>query len=95
MKLQRTALALAMSVTGTLGVTLVAASPANAVQPVIQACVGTTHALLNPTSPPSAAGQDTAAFAQEPGNRPGIGDGIHDLQLGYIPDTLVPNTCNG
>jgi hypothetical protein len=95
MKFQRAALALAMSGAGTLGATFIVAAPANAVQPVVQACVGTTHSSNN-AAYDGPTGQITSAFARSRvDTAPGLGDGIHDLQLGLIPDSLVPNTCNG
>ncbi len=96
MQLHRTAIALAMSIGGTLGLSALAAAPANAVQPVIQACVGTTFSGNATNSPPGSIGQGISAFAQSRlDTAPGLGDGIHDLQLGNLSDSLVPNTCNG
>jgi hypothetical protein len=98
MKLQRTALALVMSAAGTLGVSLVAAAPANAAQPVVQACLGQSLSALatqSSSASPGAFGQGVVGFAQAPGYPSGLGQGIHDLQAGNIPDSLVPNTCNG
>jgi uncharacterized membrane protein len=69
------------------------AAPASAVQPAEHACVGTTHSSNN-AAYDGPTGQITSAFAQDPNSRPGLGDGIHELQLGNVPDSVVPNTCN-
>jgi hypothetical protein len=98
MKVQRTALALAISVAGTLGGSFIAAAPANAAQPVVQACLGQSLSALavqSHTVAPGSFGQGVVGFAQAPGYPSGLGQGIHDLQAGNIPDSLVPNTCNG
>jgi hypothetical protein len=98
MKVQHTALALAMSLAGTLGATFIAAAPANAAQPVVHACLGQSLSALavqSPSLPPGSFGQGVVGFAQAPGYPSGLGQGIHDLQAGNIPDSLVPNTCNG
>lgn len=68
------------------------AGPASAATPVVQACVGTTFSTL--TQAPGPLGPGVVGFAQDPSSRPGIGDGIQDLQAGLIGQDLVPNTCN-
>ena len=37
---------------------------------------------------------DVTELELEPGH-PGLGDGIQNLQAGLVPDSTVPNTCNG
>ena len=39
-------------------------------------------------------GHGVAGFAQDPTNRPGLGDGIQALQAGDVFDDVVLNTCN-
>jgi hypothetical protein len=50
--------------------------------------------LASNQAAPGAFGSAVVGFAQEPGNRPGLGDGVQLLQAGLVPDELVPNTCN-
>jgi hypothetical protein len=95
MRIQRSALAVALSVAGTLGVAIAAPATANASQPVVQACVGSTHSTNN-AAYDGPTGQLISAWAQSRfETAPGLGDQIHELQIGAIPDSLVPNTCNG
>ena len=67
-------------------------SAANAAEPAARACVGTTLSSLATAAP--RLGQGVRGFAQDPTNRPGLGDGIQGLQAGQVPDEVVPNTCN-
>ena len=67
-------------------------SAANAAEPAVGACVGTTFSSLATAGP--RLGQGVKGFAQDPTNRPGLGDGIQALQAGLVPDEVVPNTCN-
>ena len=71
-------------------IVVAAASPAAAVKPVKQACVGQTFS----SAEAHPLGHLISGFAQEVDSRPGIGDGIQGLQGGFIPDDLAPNTCN-
>jgi hypothetical protein len=50
--------------------------------------------LASNQAAPGAFGSAVVGFAQEPGNRPGLGDGVQLLQAGLVPDEVVPNTCN-
>ena len=43
---------------------------------------------------PGVFGGAVAAFAQDPTNPPGLGDGIQLLHAGLVDDEVVPNTCN-
>jgi hypothetical protein len=70
------------------------ASAVGAAQPVVQACVGTTFSGAAAALPPGGVGQAVVGFAQDPGSRPGIGDGIQALQAGLVSEDVVPNTCN-
>lgn len=67
-------------------------SVASAAEPAVPACVGTTFASLATAGP--RLGLGVRGFAQDPTNRPGLGDGIQALQAGQVPDEVVPNTCN-
>jgi|GEM_PF-7010559 len=67
-------------------------SAAGAAEPAVHACVGTTFASLATAGP--RLGQGVRGFAQDPTNRPGLGDGIQGLQAGQVPDDVVLNTCN-
>ena len=76
-------------------IVIAGAAPAFAAKPVKPACVGGTFSGLATTQPVAGdLGHGVAAFAQEPFNRPGIGDGIGFLAAGFVPDGLVPNVCN-
>jgi len=78
------------------GITLGAGSVAGAGEPRTQACVGQSLSALASDQPgPGAFGAAVRGFAQDPNlPPPGIGDGIQALQAGFVPDELVPNTCN-
>ena len=80
------AVALAVVATGVGSVE--AAEPAN------QACLGTSFSALATGQAPGVFGARVVGFAQDPGSRPGLGDGIQVLQAGVVPDGAVPNTCN-
>ena len=67
-------------------------SEAGAAAPAAHACVGTTFSSLATAGP--GLGQGVRGFAQDPTNRPGLGDGIQALQAGQVPDEVVLNTCN-
>ena len=67
-------------------------SAANAAAPAVHACVGTTFSSLATAGP--RLGQGVKGFAQDPTNRPGLGDDIQSLQAGQVPDEVVANTCN-
>ena len=83
------------SLAATAGLGLLAPGVAGAAQPVVQACVGTTFSDAAHSLPPSGVGTTVSGFAQAPDGTPGLGDGIHLLQAGLVPDSTVPNTCNG
>jgi len=70
------------------------AAPANAAQPVVQACVGTTFSQAAAALPGGQLGQIVVGFAQDPNSPPGLGDGIQALQAGQVPDDAAVNTCN-
>ena len=60
-------------------------------QPANQACLGQTDSALATSQEfPGQFGQGVVSFAQ-PG---GLGGGIQQLQAGFVPDEVVPNTCN-
>jgi hypothetical protein len=81
-----------ISVIAALGLT---AGVAYAGEPANQACVGETDSALATTQPfPGAFGGGVRGFAQAPDAQPGLGDGIQALQAGFVPDDVVPNTCN-
>jgi len=67
-------------------------SVARAAPPAVHACIGTTFSALATAGP--RLGQGVKSFAQDPTNRPGLGDGIQALQAGQVPDDVVQNTCN-
>ena len=68
---------------------------AAAAKPANPACVGTSFSPLASNQPaPGAFGGAVVSFAQEPDDRPGLGNGIQALQAGFVPDEIVPNTCN-
>ena len=67
-------------------------SGAGAAKPAVHACVGTTFSSLATAGP--RLGQGVKGFAQDPTNRPGLGDGLQSLQAGQVPDEVVLNTCN-
>lgn len=72
------------------------AAVADAAQPSVQACVGTTFSGAAHTLPPGGVGTTVSGFAHQPGAaQPGLGTGIQQLQAGQVPDSVVPNTCNG
>jgi hypothetical protein len=69
---------------------------AGASQPVVQACVGSTHSQDAAAFGPGSIGTISSTFARQTGTtHPGLGDGIQLLQQGLVPDTTVANTCNG
>jgi hypothetical protein len=68
------------------------AGAASAATPVVQACVGSTFSSL--AQAPGPLGQGVRTFAQDPSNRPGLGDGIQALQAGVVPQDVVANACN-
>ena len=81
------ALAVAASGVGSVG-SVEAAEPAN------RSCLGTSFSALATDQAPGVFGGRVVDFAQDPGSRPGLGDGIQVLQTGAVPDEIVPNTCN-
>lgn len=73
-----------------------ASPPPNAGRPAVQACIGTTFSSLATTqTSPGALGHGVSGFAQGDDGQPGLGDGVQVLQAGLVPDSTVPNTCNG
>lgn len=69
------------------------AAPADAAEPVDQACLGESFSALAAPG----FGHGVVFFAQNGGpadTRTGLGDGIQLLQSGVVPDAIVPNTCN-
>jgi len=73
---------------------LVAPGPAVAEQPAIPNCVGTTTSTNARALPPGALGERRSGFAQGQDGHPGLGDNIHILQAGDVPDEFAANTCN-
>ena len=67
-------------------------SAAGAAEPAVHGCVGSTFSSLATAGP--RLGQGVRGFAQDPTNRPGLGDGIQALSAGQVPDEIVLNTCN-
>jgi hypothetical protein len=95
MTTKKTLLAGAAAAALAAGITLGTGNPAGAGQPSNQACVGQSLSALASDQPaPGAFGQGVRSFAQDPTTRPGLGDGIQALQGGFVPDEVVPNTCN-
>ncbi len=79
-----------------LGGAALGVMPAGAAAPAVQGCVGSSlSALATNQAGPGAFGHAVVSFAQAPDARPGLGDGIQQLQAGQVPDQVVPNTCNG
>jgi hypothetical protein len=93
--MKRFAVLLAITACALLGV---GATAARASEPVMHACAGTTFsedAREAQAGPPGTFGQLVSGSAQAPGTeRPGLGDGIQQLQAGLVPDTVAANTCN-
>jgi hypothetical protein len=76
-------------------VLVVAPGVADAGKPANQACHGESISALASNQPaPGSFGAAVVGFAQEPDDRPGLGDGIQALHAGDVPDEVVPNTCN-
>jgi hypothetical protein len=68
---------------------------ADAGQPANRGCYGESISSLATNQPfPGAFGAAVVGFAQAPDGRPGLGDGVQALQAGFVPDEVVPNTCN-
>jgi hypothetical protein len=79
----------------TVGALTAIGGVASAAQPVVQACVGTTHSGDAHAFGPGSIGHISSTFAQQPGTaHPGLGDGIQLLQAGQVSDNVVANTCN-
>ena len=70
---------------------LVAPGVAGAAQPAVHACVGTTFSGAAHSLPPGGVGSAVSGFARGVG----LGANIQQLQAGLVPDSVVPNTCNG
>ncbi len=78
-----------------LAVLALATGVAEAGPPTNQGCHGESISALARNQPfPGAFGAGVVGFAQDPNNRPGLGDGIQALHAGLVPDDVVPNTCN-
>jgi hypothetical protein len=76
-------------------VLVVAPGVVDAGKPANQACHGESISALASNQPaPGAFGAGVVGFAQQPDDRPGLGDGIQALHAGDVPDEVVPNTCN-
>ena len=73
----------------------VASGVANAGPPANTGCYGESiSALATNQAAPGAFGAGVVGFAQNPDDRPGLGEGVQALQAGAVPDIVVPNTCN-
>jgi hypothetical protein len=91
-------LMLSRRIAATAGAAIVSglfALPAHAAEPANQACLGDSLSALASEQPvPGAFGHGVVAFAQAPDAQAGLGNGIQALQAGFVPDEVVPNTCN-
>jgi hypothetical protein len=68
---------------------------ADAGQPANRGCYGESISALASNQPfPGAFGAAVVGFAQAPDGAPGLGEGVQALQAGFVPDEVVPNTCN-
>ncbi len=83
-------LVLAISAAGWI---VMAAPLAGAATPASQACLGSSVSSFS--SEHVRSGWLYRDFAQDPNDRPGLGDGVQAFQAGLIPDEVFPNTCNG
>jgi len=65
-------------------------------QPIVANCIGTTSSGNAQALPPGGLGERRSYYARldVEGTEPGIGDSIHLLQDGLVPDELANNTCN-
>lgn len=73
--------------------TLMGVTPANAATPVAQACVGKSVSAFSTMF--TRAGWAYRDFAQDPDDRPGLGDALQSMQVGSVSDDDFPNVCNG
>ena len=89
MGIRRKVAAVALATIVATGVT---AGVAGAGQPVVKGCVGDTFSANRDVAGPF--GQVIRNFAQDPNNRPGLGDGIQAVQAGVVPDDVANNACN-
>ena len=89
MEIRRKVAAVALA---TIVATGVSAGVAGAGQPVVKGCVGVTFSSNAKSFRPL--GQAVRGFAQEPTNRPGLGDGIQAVQAGAVSDDVADNACN-
>ena len=92
MRIRMFSIAGSLAIVAGVGVGL--APAAGAATPAVHACVGRTFSGAATALPPGAVGQAVVGFAQDPTTRPGIGDGIQQLQAGQLPDDVVTNACN-
>lgn len=79
------------SVTIAAGLVGGAASATSAAKPAQQACVG--HDVREYAEAGSDYGHYIAGFAQN--YTPGVGSEVQAFLAGQIPDSLLPNSCNG
>ncbi len=63
-------------------------------QPTVPNCVGTTTSTNARALPPGGLGERRSGFAQGDDGQPGLGDNIHILRAGDVPDEFANNTCN-
>ena len=75
----------------TVVMTAMSTGVAHAATPAVQGCVGDTFAGHKS---PAFGAVVIRPFAQDPTNRPGLGDGIQALQAGAVPDEVAANACN-
>jgi hypothetical protein len=93
MRLKSRLLVAAAVMVGGIGMMTPAAS---AGEPAVTGCYGETISALASTQPaPGAFGGAVVGFAQAPDGQPGLGEGVQALQAGFVPDDVVPNSCNG
>jgi hypothetical protein len=69
------------------------AGGADAGQPAVQGCIGSTFSGGAQAARP--VGQLVKTFAQADDGKAGLGDGIQALQAGVVGDDVVVNTCSG
>jgi hypothetical protein len=79
------------------GSVVISAGAVGAATPATRGCVGSTlsAAAADAHSQGIPLGLIIRDFAQDPNTaHVGLGDDIQVLQAGFVPDEIVPNTCN-
>ena len=82
------------TVTVALASAIMMCSPgaARAATPTVHGCFGESVSAVAAEWRPF--GNFVSGTAQDPTNRPGIGDGVQAVQAGQVDDADFPNTCN-